>query len=63
MLVLGFQFRVLLFDGCVFAFPEKVGDAGLYAVRILFVGYSCQFLLFGNLAVKLGTAPLLFLVP
>ena len=62
MLVLGFQSRVLLLDGCVLALAEKVGDAGLYAVRVLPVNLSRAFLLFGDFAVKFLTAPLLFLV-
>ena len=63
MLVLGFQSLVLLLDGCVLALAEKVGDAGLYAVRVLPVNLSRPFLLFGDLAVKFFTAPLLLLVP
>ena len=63
MLVLGFQSLVLLLDGCVLALAEKIGDAGLYAVRVLTVNLSRAFLLFGNLAVKFRTAPLPFLVP
>lgn len=51
MLVLGFQSLVLLLDGCVLALAEKVGDAGLYAVRILPVNLSRTFLLFGDFAV------------
>lgn len=63
MLVLGFQLLVLLLDGCVLALAEKVGDARLYAVRILPVNLSRTFLLFGDFAVKFLAAPLLFLVP
>ena len=63
MLVLGFQSLVLLLDGCVLALAEKVGDAGLYAVRILPVNLSRTFLLFGDFAVKFLTAPLLLFVP
>ena len=63
MFVLGFQSLVLLLDGCVLALAEKVGDAGLYAVRILPVNLSRTFLLFGDFAVKFLAAPLLLLVP
>ena len=63
MLVLGFQSLVLLLDGCVLALAEKVGDAGLYAVRVLPVNLSRTFLLFGDFAVKFLTAPLLLFVP
>jgi len=63
MLVLGFQLLVRLLDGCVLALAEKVGDAGLYAVRVLPVNLSRPFLLFGDFAVKFRAAPLLLLVP
>ena len=63
MLVLGFQPLVLLLDGCVLALAEKVGDAGLYAVRVLPVNLSRAFFLLGDFAVKFRAAPLLFLVP
>lgn len=63
MFVLGFQPLVLLLDGCVLALAEKVGYAGLYAVRVLTVNLSRTFLLFGDFAVKFRAAPLLFLVP
>ena len=63
MLVFGFQPLVLLLDGCVLAFAEKVGDAGLYAVRVLTVNLSRTFLLFSDFAVKFRAAPLPFLVP
>lgn len=62
MLVLGFQSLVLLLDGCVLALAEKVGDAGLYAVRVLSVNLPRSFFLFGDFAVKFLAAPLLFLV-
>lgn len=62
MLILGFQSLVLLLDGCVLAFAEKVGDAGLYAFRVLPVNLSRAFFLFGDFAVKFLTAPLLFFV-
>ena len=63
MLVLGFQLLVLLLDGCVLALTEKVGDAGLYAVRVLPVNLSRTFFLFGDFAVKFLAATLLLLVP
>ena len=62
MLVLGFQSLVLLLDGCVLALAEKVGNAGLYAVRVLTVNLSRTFLLFGDFTVKFLAAPLLLLV-
>ena len=63
MLVFGFQSLVLLLDGCVLALAKKVGDAGLYAVRVLTVSLSRAFLLFGDFTVKFRAAPLLFFVP
>lgn len=60
MLVLGFQLLALLLDGCVLALAEKVGDAGLYAVRVLPINLSRTFLLFGYFAVKFLATPLLF---
>lgn len=62
MLVLGFQSLVLLLDGCVFALAEKVGYAGLYAVRVLTVSLSRSFFLFGDFAVKFLAAPPFLLV-
>ena len=62
MFVFGFQFYISLFDGCIFAFAEKVGYAGFNAVRILTVNFPCMFFLVGYFAVKFRAAPLLHFI-